>query len=596
MAIDHSGFQQGQRPPAAQALPDFPVGKPDFPDPRTILNSIGEVIYDWDIATDHIAWGGNVREVLGLSNASALSTGKGFAEMLAPESPATRYEAVMAAADGDHGNGTSFQAQYGLVLPECNPRGSADGRIWIEDTGRVFCDGKGKALRAHGIIRIITERFEAERQLAFRSIFDPLTGSLNRTNLAEHITRLLTQASGRAQGFATLLVGIRGLARINRDYGYDVADELIAGLVGRLRGNLRANDVIGRYSGNKFALVLDKCDGEQMQEAARRLIGIVDSDPIATSAGVIPVSIQIGGILAPRFARNAQVLLQHAEEALEATREQGGKVFVAFAPSLARDDARLRVSRMTDEVLSALNERRILLAYQPIVTAGSGKVIGHEALMRLRASDGSIITPGIVLPLAEKAGLIGLIDHRILELTLARLVAAPEARLAFNISATTAHDAEWPDRLKAALALSPGTASRLTVEITETVAVENLDVTRQAIQAMKQLGVKVAMDDFGAGHTSFRNLRHLGFDLLKIDGAFMQNLARSPDDRLFVRTLLDLARHLGIPTVAEWVEDAETAKILADWGVDFLQGHHFGRAEIIDDSPEETGLRSALAG
>jgi EAL domain-containing protein (putative c-di-GMP-specific phosphodiesterase class I) len=97
---------------------------------------------------------------------------------------------------------------------------------------------------------------------------------------------------------------------------------------------------------------------------------------------------------------------------------------------------------------------------------------------------------------------------------------------------------------------------------------------------MKALGIRVAMDDFGAGHTSFRNLRRLGFDFVKIDGAFIQNVARSPDDRFFVRTLLDLARHLGIETVAEWVEDAETARLLAEWGVDYGQGNYFGEARL----------------
>jgi EAL domain-containing protein (putative c-di-GMP-specific phosphodiesterase class I) len=115
--------------------------------------------------------------------------------------------------------------------------------------------------------------------------------------------------------------------------------------------------------------------------------------------------------------------------------------------------------------------------------------------------------------------------------------------------------------------------------MTETSAISNIDAARRAIAAVKACGAKIAMDDFGAGHTSFRNLRNLQIDLLKIDGAFIQNLSGSEDDRVFVRTLVDLAQHLGIPTVAEWVEDEQAAAILADWGVDYLQGHYFGAAE-----------------
>ncbi len=112
--------------------------------------------------------------------------------------------------------------------------------------------------------------------------------------------------------------------------------------------------------------------------------------------------------------------------------------------------------------------------------------------------------------------------------------------------------------------------------------IEDVEATVRAVGVIRSLGAKVAMDDFGAGHTSFKNLRRCEFDLVKIDGAFIQNLARSSDDRFFVRTLIDLARHIGIPTVAEWVEDEETATILRDWGVDYLQGDYFGAAAVRD--------------
>ena len=563
------------------------------PDPRAILNSIGEVVYDWDIGSDAIRWGANVCDVLGFSDAALIASGKLLAERLAPESPASRYEAVMSASAGDDRGGGPYQAQYGLLLPDPARPGEAPLRLWVEDTGRAFLGPDGRPVRAHGIVRVITARFEAERQLAFRAIFDPLTGALNRAQLCEHIERLCAQSRDKPRAFCILLVEIRGLARINREYGYDAADELISGLIARLRGNLRSADVVGRYSGNKFALVMDNCDADQMNEAARRLIALMDKDPVATSASAIPVVIEIGGVLAPRYGRQAQVLLQHAEEAMEAARAREGQRFVAFEPSLARDFAKQRLRRMGDDLLAALNDRRIVLAFQPIVSAATGEVQWEEALMRLRNADGSLASPCDVLPLAEKAELIRLVDYRVLELAIARLKDEPSARLAINISTSTLLDPEWPDRLRTALALAPGAAPRLIVEITESAAVTHLDGARHALLAMRELHVKTAMDDFGAGHASFRHLRHLAVDMLKIDGAFMQNLARSPDDRLFVRTLVDLARNLAIPVVAEWVEDAETARLLNEWGVDYLQGNYFGKAEVM---PVKPAPGSALAG
>ena len=549
-----------------------------LPDPRAILNSIGEVVYDWDIGSDRLRWGANVCEVLGLDDAGLLDTGISLAGHLAPESPGNRYEAVMAACERDCGSGAAFQVQYGLVIPGQTGRGDDKGRTWIEDKGRVFAGPDRRPTRAHGIIRVITERFESERQLAFRSIFDPLTGALNRANITGHIARMFAQSARNQSSFALLMVDIRDLADINHRHGYDVADELIGGVAGRMRANMRATDVLGRYSGNKFAMVLDACNDEQMLVAARRLMQSVEEAPVPTSAGPLQVSLHVGCTMAPRHARQTQPLLQHAEEALAQARSRKLRQPLVFAPNAARDEARRRALRMSDDIIAALNERRIALAFQPVVQAGSHLPMFYEALLRLRRPDGSLASPGEVLPLAEQSGLIVHLDHRVLELALARLAGEPALRLAINVAAATIHDPAWPQHLSAALRMSPGTGERLLVEIAETCVAEDAERTGVAVRAMKELGVRVALDHFGAGHLSFRHLRPLGFDLLKIDGAFMQNLEGSPDDRFFVRTLIELAAHLGIPTVAEWVENAASARILGEWGVDFLQGFHFGMA------------------
>lgn len=172
-----------------------------------------------------------------------------------------------------------------------------------------------------------------------------------------------------------------------------------------------------------------------------------------------------------------------------------------------------------------------------------------------------------------------------LELAVARLQADPQLTLSVNVSGATVHDPDWPERFKAMIAQNPSIAARLIVEITETCAIADVEATHAAISCARSLGVRVAMDDFGAGHTSFRNLRRLPFDLIKMDGAFVQNIARSPDDRFFVRTLIDLAHHMNLPVVAEWVEDAETAKLLTEWGVEYMQGVHFADARIVENAP-----------
>ena len=539
-----------------------------------ILSSIGEAVYDWDLASDRLTWGPNVGDVLGVADASLLSTGFAYAERLAPESPSSRFEAVVKSPERDTGTGVAYQVQYGLVIAR---KTGGDRRMWIEDTGRWFGASDGMPVRAHGVVRVITERHEAERHRAVMSRLDPLTGALGRSYAVEHLARMFARSKRQTScSFSILLAAIGDLYQTNRNFGYDVGDELIAGIARRLASEMRSTDVLARYSGHKFLLILDSCDTDQMVLAAERFLNAIAASEFSTAAGALHATLMIGGVTAPRHARTIQVLFQRAEEALDAARSRAPVRFAAYEPSLLRDDTRIRTQTMTEQIVGALNERRIEIVLEPIVDARRRIPLLHEALMRMRLADGSLVAPAAIIPVAEKVGLVELLDHRVLELALMRLTAEPTLHLSVNMSTASVHDPDWPARAQAAFALHPGTAERLTIEITETCAIADIEATRRAIAAMKRLGVKAAMDDFGAGHTSFRNLRSLAFDLLKIDGAFVQNLARSADDRFFVRTLVDLAHHLAIPIVAEWVEDAETAELLTSWGVDYFQGNFFG--------------------
>ena len=548
------------------------------PDPRAILDSIGEVVYDWDVLSDRLTWGPNALNVLGVGNLDQISSGRSFGELITSDSAATRYAAITGSTASDSGAGVSYRARYGIAVGGAR----TNQVVWLEDTGRWFAGADGKAARAHGLIRVITSHYEAERELEFRSRFDALTNCYNRAHVLEIVTRHLSRTPGKQTHFCILLASLENLFVLNRTYGYDVADEVIAGTAKRLRGTMRGPDSLGRYAGAKFALVLDNCDREQMMIAAQRFLNETSHAPIETSAGPIPVALRIGGVAAPRDGRTANLLFQHAEEALDLARASGATRLIAYEPSLARNDNRVQAARMADEIVGALNDGRVTLALQPIIDSKTRRPAFSEALIRLRQPDGSIVSPGAILPVAEKAGLVHLLDQRVMELALARLVADPQLTLSVNVSGATVHDPDWPERFKAMIGQNPSLAPRLIVEITETSAIADVEATHAAISCARSLGVRVAMDDFGAGHTSFRNLRRLPFDLIKMDGAFVQNLARSPDDRFFVRTLVDLAHHMNLPIVAEWVEDAETANLLTEWGVEYLQGVHFADARIIE--------------
>lgn len=566
---------------AKESRSEGPVSEWVMPDPRAILSSIGEVVYDWDLVTDHLAFGPNVAEVLNFSGFEMHTTGRAFAEYLSPVSPSSRYETVMGSGESDSGRGVSYRAVYSLADKGRDAR-ARSSLAWIEDNGRWFAGSDGHPAHAHGTIRVITDRYEAECRLAHQSHFDPLTGALTRRRFKDQVATVLAECQRKGGGFAILLVEIDNLADLNRTHGYDVGDEIIAIIVARLRAQIRATDLVARYAGNKLAVFLEACTSEQMKAAAQRFLEATEVAPFATASGQIAVSVRIGGVIAPQQGRTAQILFHHAEAALEAARGTASARFAAYTESLVRQDTLVQIQNVSDGIVAALNQSRIVLVTQPIVSAKTGEIFLHEALMRIADEQGNFILPADILPVAETTGLIQLIDHRMLELAVQELARHPTLRLAINASCATVLDSHWPDRLRAACALHKDLAPRLTIEITETCVIADLEATRRAILEMKSCGLQVAMDDFGAGHTSFRNLRHLHIDLLKIDGAFVQNLARSEDDRFFVRTLVELAQHLEIPTVAEWVEDAESAAILADWGVDYLQGHYFGAAQAGD--------------
>jgi len=563
-------------PPKVKASPaTTPPALAIRPEPRDVLNSIGAVVYDWDMITDLIAWGANVQDVLGELPSDALESGDAFADLVADNSETSRFHAILHSGRPASEEGAPYRAQYGLVR---------QGRavIAVEDFGRWFADASGRPVRAHGVVRIIADpaakdgRSETARR-------DPLTGAVGRGRLVEQINAQCAETVRRNAQFAVLIVGIDRLQALNERYGYDIVDEAIVAVTRRLHDCVRATDTIARYLGGRFAVVLDTCDAEQCALLGRRILKATSSGPTRLADRDVKISLRIGAALAPAHGRTAQALLQRAEEAYESACRSGGGLTI-FASAMNSRNAKARVSSVSDEIVTALNDRRVTLAYQPVAPARAGKPRYYEALLRIRNTDGVLVGPSAILPIAEKVGLIGQLDQRALELALQRMSAEPNLRLAVNASPTTMLEPDWIERFAATLAVHPGAAKRLILEVTESQAIIDMERISRLFEEVRALGVKVAMDDFGAGYTSFRNLRGLGVDIVKIDGAFVQNIARSADDRFFVRTLLELAQNLKVETVAEWVEDAEASRILVDWGVDYLQGHYFGAAAMADEA------------
>lgn len=393
---------------------------------------------------------------------------------------------------------------------------------------------------------------------------------------------------GRRQG-AFLMAAIGNLSLINETMGFQAGDEVIAVFGERLQACLRERDCLAHYGSNKFGIFLADCEPDQVDFVAGRMIRAVRESAIETGAGAVSITIRLGGILLPHQARSMQDVFSGALDALDKARSKRGDSFVLYESSRGRGEERKRSIMIVDEVVRALNERRMLLALQPIVRAGTRQTAFYECLLRMRMPDGTYVSAAEFMATAEKFGLARLIDHRVVELAVGLLKSAPGLTLSMNVSGETSIDPDWLALLRGLSQGDRSLTSRMMVEITETAAITDIEESAQFVRTLKEIGCQIAIDDFGAGYSSFRNLRALDAGMVKIDGSFVRNMARDKDDRFLVKTLVDLARNFGMKTVAEWVGDEETAKLLEAAGVDFMQGFYFGKPQLVGAQADGRG-------
>jgi diguanylate cyclase (GGDEF)-like protein len=534
------------------------------------------VFYHWNIANDQISWSGNVSEVLGC-RAEAISTGRKFAGLLATDNITSRYDTVLrGATKPDKATGDSFEIEY-----QFKPDGrSAPRAIWIEDTGHWYAGANGTPADVFGAMKIADMRHERDQEMNFLSSCDPLTGMMNRPRMMDALDEAIRNAQTEKTPCAFAIVAVNNLDIMNEAYGFEVADEVIVALADRLRRVMRVGDSIARYSGSKFGIILNGCKASELTPALERFMRAVRDSVIETRFGPVWALLSIGAVSLPSLGQESAAATAHAEEALSEAFRLPSDGYVIYTTSDERREQRLSNARCATEIVGCLRDRLFKLAYQPVVSTKSGQAAFHEALLRMTDSTGAIITAGHLVPIAERLGLIRLIDRSVLQQALSTLSLNPEARLSVNISATTANDPRWNQQLVELLKEVPDLASRLIIELTETAALGDLSLSREFVNALKSAGCGIAIDDFGAGFTSYRNLKELPITMIKLDGSFCRGLATDEANALYVKSLVDLAHAFGIEVVAEWVETQVDADILSALGVDYVQGHHFGEPNI----------------
>lgn len=535
---------------------------------RLAIAGAREIAFDWTVHDDRIAWEGDY-EILSLhADPNRLHRGEGFCRWMSAAGRAQLADVLNEAVNRD----TCFDIEFEVA--------SAMGSVVFEMRGVRVGDHNGGVERLSGILRVITDRKRESQRLAYLATRDELTGHLNRTSLRAELAQVIEEAKAEKRACAYLVASIDRLAMINEAYGFGAADEVIVAVGERISSALRGSDVIGRTAGNKLGVILSECAEREIAVVAERLRAAVRSEVITTRTGTVSATITVGAVWLPSGANSSQEAMLRAEEALDQARAAGRDGFAVHAASPQRETARIRLMTIADEVVAALHEKRLIFAYQPIVDAKTRRPVHYECLLRMVRPDGAIVSAGQFIPAAEQLGLVRLVDRHALEMTVAQLRSHPDISLAVNVSGTTAGDPSWLQSFVSYVRLNRDVASRMVVELTETAALNDFEESARFVTNLREMGCLVAIDDFGAGYTSFRNLQMLNVDTVKIDGTYIEKLCESPDNQIFVRTLVDLAKNFDLKTVAEWVTSDEEAALLESFGVDYFQGFHFGEPII----------------
>jgi len=355
-----------------------------------------------------------------------------------------------------------------------------------------------------------------------------------------------------------------------------MAENILALLQEDIRNILGSKDSVARIQKDQFGILLAETSKDEAPYIAERIHSVIQHFGYGFEQKQIHIISSVLYVMMPDPCMNAVAALDNLYIALRGRHDVVGKPLesVQNTPAFSRQEMELAHC-----FNRAIREKRLLLAYQPVIDSMDGSVSHYEALLRIIGDDGSIGSAGALIPIAERMGLIHEIDALVMEMSVNVARKNPEVTIAFNVSNLTTDNFGWVSKMQELIGDDNELARRLIVEITETAIHRDLSSTAYFVAMIQSLGVQVALDDFGSGYTSFRQLKTLSIDMVKIDGAFIRDLVENSDNRFFVKTLLDFTKAIGLKAVAEFVETGDVAKMLMEMGVEYMQGYYFGRPE-----------------
>ncbi|HSH58008.1 MAG TPA: EAL domain-containing protein [Halomonas sp.] len=432
----------------------------------------------------------------------------------------------------------------------------------------------------------ITKRKAAEARLTWLAERDPLTELYNRRYFQDALKRAL---SCESQG-AVLLLDLDQFKEVNELSGHHVGDRLLREVADTLLLNLGHRGVIARLGGDEFSVLLEHADADQAIQVAQHIDHLLDSLGFTATGRRHRVSASIGIALYPTHGTTPADMMASADVAMYKAKESSIQQWHLLSHSeKAKDELQERV-HWVECVRSALAEDSFELMVQPIMRLEDHDVKHYEVLLRMRDADGSLISPAAFIPIAERSGQIVKIDRWVLRHSLRALSQLQERgiSLAVNLSGQSLHDEGLKQYLAEELAASGADPHHLILEVTETAAVTDFSTARGVLQALRDLGCRTALDDFGVGFSSFHYLGQLPVDYIKIDGSFIRSLLISPESRVIVQAIADIAAGFGKQAIAEFVDQEALLPILKSYGISYGQGFHLGRPSLLRETFNNT--------
>ena len=446
-------------------------------------------------------------------------------------------------------------------------------RIPVELEGRVM-PYKGKIYRMTAI-RDIRDRKAAEARIQFLAHHDTLTGLPNRVLLMDRLEFILAAAQRRGNHVAILFIDLDNFKTVNDSLGHAAGDALLRVVASRIEDVLRSADVVSRLGGDEFLVVLPELEHEQdaVQVAEKLIAGI--SEPVPLEGQSLSVSPSIGISMYPRDGSTADTLIKNADAAMYLAKERGRSNYQFFNERLS--DAAFHALKIETRLRDAIRREQFVLHYQPQVRVDTGAVTGLEALIRWPQEDGSMVSPNDFIPIAEQRGLIMPIGAWVLRQAcrqnrLWQLSGLPKLPVAVNLSAIQFKLKNLVSEVERVLEETGLEAKYLEFELTESMLLEDTAAIARTLEGLKALGVQLAIDDFGTGHSSLMHLKRFPIDKLKIDRTFVRDVPGDPDDVAITAAIIDLARNMGITSIAEGVELPEQLAFLRARGCEEMQG------------------------